>query len=241
MPLLTPSPFSFPEPPESDPKWIIYERAVARLKESYGDCEVIHDFKVVGRRSGIERQVDIWLSTKVGGKHGVTVAVECKCRETEPVSIKDVDAFYGFIDDVGANKGVLVSNSGFTDGAKKRADGCEIELEALTLEEAQDFEWADLLSDSCNSPFDCWGTVSWEFDDGEGSRAGYCDTCSTFHMVCGECGHKDSYQEDEIIKCAGCNRRWRLEDEKGMTVGIERIEDDEDDENDEEDEGDEDL
>ena len=235
VPLLTPSFDAFPEPPESDPKWLIYQKAVARLKESYGDCEVIHDHKILGRRSGVERQVDIWLSTRVGGKHGVTVAVECKCHETSPVSIKDVDAFYGFLDDVGANKGVLVSNTGFTEGAKRRADGSELELETLTLEEAADFEWADLLDGSCQNPLDCWGTVSWQFDDGEGSHAGYCDYCSTFHIKCGHCGYKDSYREGEIIKCAGCETRWRLEDEKGITVGLERLDpsdyDDADDDN----------
>src|ERR1700719_3842677 len=113
MPIIKPTdlPLDF----EPGPKFLVYEKAVARLKESFGDCEVNHDHKIVGRRSGVERQVDIWLSTTVGGKHGVNVVVECKCHETTPVAIKDVDAFYGFLDDVGANKGVLISNTGFTE------------------------------------------------------------------------------------------------------------------------------
>jgi hypothetical protein len=228
MPLITPT-----DPlmdPESEPKWLVYQKAVARLKESFGDCEVVHDYKIVGRRSGVERQVDIWLSTTIGGKHGVTVAVECKCHETTPISIKDVDAFYGFLDDVGAHKGVLISNSGFTDGAKKRSDGSTVELETLTLEEAEDFDWADFLEHGCEGINDCWGRVSWDFHDGEGSHAGHCDYCSTFHIKCGECGYVDSYEEDEIIKCRGCETRWRLEDEKGITVGIERLDPDADEE-----------
>jgi hypothetical protein len=221
MPIITP--FDLTPEAKPDPKWLVYQKAVARLKESYGDCEVIHDHRVVGRRSGIERQVDIWLSAVLGGKHIVTVAVECKCFETAPVQIKDVDAFYGFLDDVAANKGVLISNSGFTDGAKKRAGGSNLELETLTLEEAEEYDWADLLEHSCAGLGDCWGTIRWEFYDGSGSQAGHCDHCGTFHIKCGDCGYVDSYLRDEIIHCNGCEARWRLDDEKGMTIGIEQI------------------
>jgi hypothetical protein len=175
VPLITPSINDFPEPPGEDPKWLIYQKAVARLKESFGDCEVEHDYKVLGRHSGIERQVDIWPSTKIGGKHAITVAVECKCHETAPVSIKDVDAFYGFLEDVGANKGVLVSNTGFTEGAKRRADGSNVELETLTLQEAEEFDWVEYLeADECRDwGHSCFGRIRWDFDDGEGSRGGY--------------------------------------------------------------------
>lgn len=221
MPLLKPE---IQTEPESEPKWLFYQKAVARLKESFKDCDVVHDHTVIGRRSGVDRQVDIWLSTTVGGKHQVNVAVECKCYETTPISIKDVDAFYGFLDDVGAQKGVLISNTGFTNGAKKRADGSTVELETLTLEEAEVFDWADLLGRQCRGALaDCWGDVRWEFGDGEGSHGGRCDYCSTFHIQCGQCGNLDSYQEHEIIKCSGCENQWRLEIEDGGTVGIERL------------------
>jgi hypothetical protein len=221
MPILNPT--DLPPEPSPEPKWLVYQKAVAQLKAAFGDCDVIHDHKIVGRRSGVERQVDIWLSITVGGKHGITVAVECKCHETIPVAIKDVDAFYGFLDDVGANKGVLISNTGFTDGAKRRSDGSIVELETLTLEEAEEFDWADFIEHRCQGLGNCWGRISWDLHDDVGSHAGHCDYCSTFHIDCGECGHLDSYREDEIIQCNGCEARWRLEDEKGMTIGIERV------------------
>jgi len=44
MPILTP-----PNPPsgtEPDPKWPVSRRAVAQLKESFGDCEVMHDHRI---------------------------------------------------------------------------------------------------------------------------------------------------------------------------------------------------
>jgi Restriction endonuclease len=217
MPILTP--LDLTQQANSDPKWLVYQKAVARLKESYGDCEVFHDHRIVGRRSGVERQVDIWFNATVGGQHSVTVAVECKCHETTPVSIKDVDAFYGFLDDVGANKGILISNTGFTDGASRRADGSTVELETLTLEEAEEFDWAEYLEvDECETPgYSCAGSIHWEFEDGKGSEAGYCGGCGSLHVKCGECGTVGAYDGDHF-KCDGCDARWGLIEHKGEII-----------------------
>jgi hypothetical protein len=66
--------------PSKDPKWRIYERAAAELEASYPDCHVIHDHKVIGRRSGKERQVDVWINGLVG-PHDINIAVECRCYQ----------------------------------------------------------------------------------------------------------------------------------------------------------------
>ena len=224
MPILPLSPDDLPDSASTDPKWLIYQKAVARLKGSFGDCQVIHDHKVKGRRSGIERQVDIWLSTTVGGKHPLTVAVECKCHETTPVSIKDVDAFYGFLEDVGAHKGVLVSNTGFTQGAERRADGATLQLETLSMEEVEDFDWAEYLEeDTCRSWNDCYGTVNWDYSDGHGSNGGHCVRCGTFHIKCRDCGTLGFYEEDTIVNCEGCENRWQLISEEEFTAGMKRL------------------
>ncbi len=114
-----------PLPPdiEAEPDWKIYEKAIAHIEESYDNCKVTQNHKVTGRRSDLDRQVDVWLEAEIGDNHVVTVAIECRRYSDRPVSIKDIDAFYGFLDDVGANKGVMISHSGYTDGARKRAEG----------------------------------------------------------------------------------------------------------------------
>jgi hypothetical protein len=81
-----------PEARANEPKWRIWERAAAELEASYPDCHVILDHKAVGRRSGIERQIDVWVTGTVG-PHQVNIAVECKCLR-QRVSIKDIEAFY---------------------------------------------------------------------------------------------------------------------------------------------------
>jgi hypothetical protein len=223
--------------PDPEPKWKLYEKAIARIEESYANCKVTHDYKVIRRRSGVERQVDVWISAVIGHNHRVTVAIECRRYDETPVPIKDVDAFYGFLDDVAANKGVMVSHTGFTEGAEKRAQGSDIELKTLTLEEAQEFDWEEYVSHSCCSPAFCLGTINWQYPDEDGSSLGFCSQCGSLHIKCGNCGSVDFYDETGFVHCRYCEQRWELESEKGLTVGIRDIPPEEEPE--EEDEGDE--
>lgn len=62
--------------------------------------------------------------------------IDCKKR-TKPIDIKDVEQFIGLVADTGANKGTIISSSGFTVGAKKRAKiEDNIRLRKLTWEDA---------------------------------------------------------------------------------------------------------
>src|ERR1700730_4534356 len=99
---IPPLPEYFPPDDEPEPDWKIYEKSIAHIEESYDNCKVSQNHKVTGRRSGTERQVDVWLEAVVGDNHVVTVAIECRRYSGRPVSIKDIDALYGFLDDVGA-------------------------------------------------------------------------------------------------------------------------------------------
>lgn len=226
-------PLEVSESVESEPDWKLFEKAVAHIEESYGNCKVIRNHKLKGRRSDTERQVDVWLEAEIGDNHVVTVAIECRRYADRPVSIKDMDAFVGFLEDVGANKGVMISHSGYTDGARKRAAGAGIELRTLTLEEAEEFDWEDFLRDSCRVP-ECFGTIHWHYSDHH-SEAGHCSSCGSFHIRCGNCGSVDWYEESGIPNC-WCSTKWRLKKEKGEICGIEEIppEADPEDENDEE-------
>jgi hypothetical protein len=66
---------------------------------------VIQDHNVTGVRSGVTRQIDVWVTGEVAG-HEIKLAIECKLHKAK-VDIKTVDAFVGFLEDVGADKGVL--------------------------------------------------------------------------------------------------------------------------------------
>ena len=206
---------------ETEPDWKLYEKAITRIEESYKNCTVTRNHHVIGRRSGVRRQVDIWLSADIGDNHVVTVAIECRRYADKPVAIKDMDAFCGFLDDVGANKGVMISQTGYTAGAEKRAQAAGIELRALTIEEAEEFDWEEFVQDSCQVG-DCFGTVHWAYQDG-GSEAGRCSTCGSFHIRCGNCGEMSWYHERNIEQCSSCGMKWRLEKEKGDVCDIKEL------------------
>jgi Restriction endonuclease len=224
-----------PHEPMSEKDWQAYEHAIARIEEQSRNGDVLRDYKIKGRRSGVERQVDVWLSSEVGDGHSITVAIECRRYGTRAVSIKDIDAFFGFLDDVGANKGVMISRSGFTSGATKRAAGANIELRTLSIEEAEDFDWDEFVRDTCQTFNHCLGTVNWQFSSGS-SEAGYCGWCGSLHIRCGNCGEMSFYNEDSLIKCDGCMMRWRLAKEKGEVTGITEMPPDDEDESEEDDE-----
>jgi hypothetical protein len=84
-------------------------------------AEVFHNRHVKGRLSGAMRQIDVLAVGSVAGVE-VTLVVECK-RYRRPVAIGDVDQFVGKLIDVGADRGILYSHSGFTGSAVARAMG----------------------------------------------------------------------------------------------------------------------
>lgn len=106
----------------SDPLWQRYELSVCELLKALDpNANVIHNQYVTGRLSNARRQIDILAAGTVVGLE-VTVAVECK-RHRRPASIEVVDQFIGKVLDVGAERGVLYSYSGFSDNAVSRAVG----------------------------------------------------------------------------------------------------------------------
>ncbi len=90
------------------------------------DAEVHHDVKLEGRATGRKRQVDVLVTQQVG-QYEIRIVIECK-DHARPVDVKGVETFYGQLDDVGGQKGVLVCPSGFTGTAKSRAEGLQIDL-----------------------------------------------------------------------------------------------------------------
>jgi hypothetical protein len=221
-----------------DPKWKIYERAAAELESAYPDCHVTLDRKVMGRRSGIERQVDVWITGAVG-THEMSIAVECKCYQGR-VGIKDIEAFYSFLDDVGANKGVIISDSGFTSGARNRAHSSDMELKTMTFGQAEDFDWTSIWEKEWHGEHErhytcktggCRGSISYMYDDGV--KAGDCQSCGQFDVWCSRCNAVRPYdlattEKHQLcyVRCTGrrgrgqCRAEWRLYFQRGI---LERI------------------
>lgn len=121
-----------------DPKWKRFEQLVAKVQKAFSpDAQVTLDDKITGKQSGIERQIDISVKRNIG-QFKILIVIDCKDHK-DPLDVKDVEEFIGLVDDVGANKGSLVSASGFSETAKTRAANSGIDLYRLV--DAEDHDW----------------------------------------------------------------------------------------------------
>jgi len=89
-------------------------------------AEVSHNVKMRGRLTGADRQIDVLVHEKVG-QYDINIIIDCKDYK-HPVDVKGVEEFAGLLDDVCAQKGVLVCPAGFSSNAKTRAKGLQIDL-----------------------------------------------------------------------------------------------------------------
>jgi hypothetical protein len=96
-----------------------YEKIVAAIHKQFaGNASISEDQEVIGK-SGRPRQIDVAIHSAILG-YSVFIVVECKDYKRR-VDVGKIDELIGKIEDVGADKGVLVSDSGFTEGAIQRA------------------------------------------------------------------------------------------------------------------------
>jgi Restriction endonuclease len=103
------------------------ELLVAKIQQQLAPTsEVIHNARLEGRLSGTSRQIDVLLRDRIG-QFEMKIVIEAK-DHARPVDVKGVEEFAGLVADVGAHRGVLVSPNGFTEAAKTRAKGFQIDV-----------------------------------------------------------------------------------------------------------------
>ncbi len=103
------------------------ELLVAKIQRDLAPtADVLHNQKLLGRKSGRTRQIDVLVTDRVG-QYEIQIVIDCKDYK-KPADVKSVEEFSGLLDDVGAQKGVLVCPSGYSAAAKTRAEGLQIAL-----------------------------------------------------------------------------------------------------------------
>lgn len=98
-------------------------RRNSALSEWAGDQATVEFNQTrVGKFSGVPRQIDILISGRFAGvtDRDITAAVDCKFY-TSNITVDGVDRMIGFIEDVQADLGLLITNQGFSPGAWQRA------------------------------------------------------------------------------------------------------------------------
>jgi len=111
------------------PRWKAYEHHIAGLLAcEFPDAEVMHDVRLEGKLSGCPRQVDVLVRSRLGRMpHARDTVVECRAYGRRLI-VGDVERFVGFLQDVGVERGVLVTPVGFSAAAEQRAAASGVEL-----------------------------------------------------------------------------------------------------------------
>lgn len=123
--------------------WKDYEIKIASyFKEQFPNAEITHNASVDGRYSKAKRQIDILIEDYVAGNR-IRIVIDGKFF-SEKVDVKDVEMFIGMLNDCEANKGLLITQHGFSQAAINRAffDPIDIELDILNFKDLYDFQGA---------------------------------------------------------------------------------------------------
>lgn len=116
--------------------WRDYEKEIhEQFQEMYPDAEITHNTTLPGRYSKIDRQIDVLIEDYVAGDR-IRIMVDGKYF-SENIDVKEVECFIGMMQDVAADKGLLITQKGYSPAAIKRAhnDPSRIELDVLNFEE----------------------------------------------------------------------------------------------------------
>lgn len=192
--------------------WQRYQRQIYdKLRSEFPDCEIQHDVRIPGRMSGIHRQVDATIRGNVGG-YNAFGAVECR-NLSRPLDVTAVDQFRGFLEDIGADFGIMFTTRGYSEAALNRAEHAHIKLDLVSYVEIDvyHFEWG--VCDMCAAsgrpppPIDFEPPVE-VVKDGISTvlQIGRCSYCHMIHVKCGLCGGITPVAESEYnspLECWG--------------------------------------
>lgn len=203
--------------------WEVYEdQILEHLKKKYSDYVFKKNDHVQGRYSKVDRQIDISIRKDFAGSD-VLMVVECKCINRN-VDVKVVDSFIGFLEDVNAKLGVIVTKKGYSEGAKNRAEGSSIRLDVVSYDDVYDYDFDLHICQECDPGDDRPPPIVHLGLDPDAFRVGRCSWCNTFHFECPHCGVITAipdYHYDEVLECeGGCGLKFRMVSEyvgSGMT------------------------
>lgn len=209
-----------------DRDWRAYETHIfTQLEKLAGPgAELSSDVKLMGRYSGVDRQIDILVRGSFTGIGEATMAVDCKCFSTK-VDVKQVEMVMGLVEDVGTDIGLVVTTEGYTAAAKRRVKGARgIWLDVVPYSNLAEWEpdvvWCHICTDLQSDDFP--GGVYMQLFDrrnlppgGELAEAvGRCEHCQAIHVrcACGATGGAHDEQAREWLECeGGCGTEWRFD------------------------------
>ncbi len=121
--------------------WRDYEHFIYNhFRNLYPEAKIDKDVKIVGHISKTKRQIDILVDISEVGVN-LKLAIECKYFNKK-IDVKTIDSFVGFLDDIKANKGIIITSKGFSSAASERAknDTRDVEVKIIEFSELEYFQ-----------------------------------------------------------------------------------------------------
>ena len=191
------------------------------------DLCVTPNARVKGKISGRSRQIDALIDARHDTDNSRRIVVDAKKRKRK-IDVTDVEALEGLMKDVGATHGYLVSNSGYTKAAEKRAQ-MVVSIRIIPVDRIENFDpstWPKCQNSKCKH-----GRVFWDGypeltiaarplnnSRGDGLKhlpflhyVGKCDRCGRFHVWCTTCKDILSVTENDDDDCGHqcrCKPPW---------------------------------
>jgi hypothetical protein len=189
---------------QARPGWEIYERMIARMiaDQSGTDLCVTPNAKLIGKISGTTRQIDALIDARHDTDNTRRIIVDAKHRKRK-VDVKDVESFLGLMKDANATHGYLVTSSGYTKAAEKRAQ-MHVSIRIVPVDRLESFDpstWPRCGHPRCKNGrifWDGYPELSLKIYPVANPRkermtlrylhyVGKCDRCGLFHVWCTTC------------------------------------------------------
>jgi hypothetical protein len=144
--------------PMVEAKWKRFEKLIHGIHSQLAPqgAVVKLDDKIIGCESKVERQLDVTIRVSVA-EYKILIVLECK-DESRPVDVGTMGEFASLLRDVKANKGVMISSSGYTSAAlaMARVQG----IDARTYLDTESVDWKSEVTIPVlltRSKLDAWG------------------------------------------------------------------------------------
>jgi hypothetical protein len=128
----------------ADPKWRRFEKLIHQIHAQLAPegANVTLDDKITGCESKVERKLDVTIRASVA-QYKILIVVECK-DEARPIDVGTMGEFASLLRDVKANKGVMISTSGYTEAAIEmaRAQG----IDSRTYLDTESVDWRSIVT-----------------------------------------------------------------------------------------------
>lgn len=184
--------------------WEKYEKQIfEKLENEFPKSNILKNQKLPGIFSKRKRQVDILVKTSAIGKEMI-IAIDCK-KFNKKINVKTVESFIGYLEDIGAHLGILITNEGFTKSSLNRVQNYTRDIR-LEIVEFQNFEDYHFNWDTCEA---CYRADKLRFSEISFGEPQLFEFDGLFQLV--ELGQCD-YCGTEYAKCQGCGTIIELDD-----------------------------